>query len=227
MATPSNDGGTPARAVRITSVVPNQELTLRFLGGIYGFLTHWIRGRSKPCFGAVACPPAEHRTPLTWKGYAPIDLWDQSQEAWFASILEITEALEECLRGTQLRGTEWIVTRPQAGKKPQPVVGFYVCQIQEVWIREAFDVCAVLRRFYRTGELPANIPNPIPKRMALQPVSTCPPKLPQGSTAAQDRLITAAQWDVIRAKGGLAKLRPDEVKAILSSDLGRRKEGEQ
>lgn len=173
---PSSGGTTPpVRPVRILRVDPNCHVIVRFLAAYYGLLTHWCSGRSLPCPGVTQCPPAIHKHRTLWKGYAPVEWWDDVSGYWWCAVLEITEALEELLHARDLRGETWALSHPQAGKKAMPVVGFFAEQADPVTLRKAFDVLPVLKRFYHLAELPASTPNPVPRRTLMEPTVNDPP----------------------------------------------------
>lgn len=163
------------QAVRILSVKFNHPLTVRFLAGYVGMLTHY-RARTIPCLDEERCPPALHKTRTTWKGYAPVDEWDRTTEMWVPGVLEITESLEHFLVGRKLRGEVWGLTRKGPQKK-DPVLGLFSETMDPGFLPESFDVVAVLKRFYHEEHLVLGIPNPIPRPVLLRPRQGPAPKL--------------------------------------------------
>jgi hypothetical protein len=198
----SRDGA--FRAVRVLAIAANVQYTIRFLGPYEGLLTHWVRGRSVPCEGPNTCPIAIHRCRTVWKGYAPIEQWDQVTECWWPAVLEITEALEELLRGRKLRGEVWLVGRPQEGRRPAPVCGVLHERCQESALPPPFDVTPVLLRFYHCSTLVLGVINPIPSRVVL-PASVGQP--PTFSAALEPtRPETAGPEQMLRFKERLRKM---------------------
>jgi len=95
------------RPVRVVSVPIEIPLVVRFLGPVMGLETHWKSSRTIPCPGVDTCPPALHRLGTIWRGYSAAESWDDAAHVWRPSVLEVTECLEETLRGRDLRGEVW------------------------------------------------------------------------------------------------------------------------
>jgi hypothetical protein len=175
------EGGGTMRPVRIVSVPDDVPLTVLFLDGFQGLLTHFIgtrrRGRSVPCKGND-CETANHRTRKIWKGYAPVLVYQPLERFWLNHVLEITEALEEVLHDVQLRGQQWMLSRQQESKSNLPVTGLFC----ESWpldqVPQAFNVEPVLKRFYHCDALKLGVPNPVPPRLILEPQSLRAPTMP-------------------------------------------------
>lgn len=173
---PNQGGLEPSRAaVHILSVPKIGYAIVAFAGPYRGIMMHWARGGSVPCLPGDDCPPALHRSGSTWKGYAPVRSWDHTLGAWVPYALEVTEALEEILRGRDLRGEVWRLSRQRKKKKPGTVQG----TLEETRTDEAllipFDVRTVIQRRYHCAELAWDVPNPIKPKLMLQLTDGAPP----------------------------------------------------
>jgi hypothetical protein len=139
-------------------------------------LTHWHTKQTIACLGENRCPPAVHRSQSVWKGYAPAEIWEGSEELYIPCVMEVTEALDHMLSGRKLRGEVWMLSRPEGGKK-SPVVGVYSQTDQESWLRPAFSILPVLERVYHRAALVVGVANPVPRPVFLEPCEGVQPKL--------------------------------------------------
>lgn len=172
-----NQGGQelPRAAVHILSVPKIGYAIVAFAGPYRGIIMHWARGGSVPCLPGDDCPAALHRSGSTWKGYAPVRCWDHSLGAWLPYALEITEALEEILRGRDLRGEVWRLSRQRKKKKPGTVQGTLEETRSEEALLHPFDVRAVIQRRYHCGELVWDVPNPVVAKLTVETTVALPP----------------------------------------------------
>lgn len=168
-----------AQPVRILSVHHDQPVAVRFLGPLLGLNTHWHSGRSIPCPGPADCPASIHRTRTVYKAYAPVESWDGACKVWRPSVLEATEHLEETLRGRQLRGQVWILSRASERGKTDPVIGIFCEELAESAVSKPFDIVPVLLRFFHVSTLNLGVANPLPPKLVLEAVAGAPPNLPQ------------------------------------------------
>jgi len=216
-----------ARPVRILSVPLDVPLTVLFLGEYVGLLTHWVRGRSLPCPGVEHCPPAVHRTRRIWKGYAPVEAWFPLEHVWIPAVLEITEALEEVLHGTCLRGSVYMLSREREGRNTHPVIGLFCEKREGDQLRQAFNVAPVLQRFYHAEELHLGVPNPIPPRLMFEPSQGRIPSLP-AVLAREEELQRPAKPGEIRKlleQARQAGLIPKDT-PVTEAANGQRKHGQ-
>ena len=176
MGSDQRSAGIPARPVRVLSVPKGRMVIACFLGPYRGLLTHWTSKRTLPCSGPEKCPPAAHRSRVIWKGYAPVLEWEFVTERWIPAVLEVTESLEHALFGRKLRGQVWALSRVVERDKG-PVVATYSESLTEAELCSTFDVRPVLERFYHTGELLLDVPNPIPRQVVLDPHEARAPAL--------------------------------------------------
>jgi hypothetical protein len=167
----------PLSPVRIFSVPLNVLVYVRFLDAIRGLPTHFYSGRSVPCQGQE-CLPAAHKGRQVWKFYGPGEVWEPGPKLWRPWVLEITENLEEQLRGLQLRGQVWALERSGKTPKKSVVTGMYCETLDERSVPRPFDVESVLMRFFRVATLNLGLPSPIPPRLLLSPREGKEPQLP-------------------------------------------------
>ncbi len=179
------DSGSPpppppqSSPVNILRVPASGILCVRFLGPIRGLLTHRQGGHSVPCLGPARCPSGLHRGRSVWKGYSPAEGWDAATGLWRPAVLEITERLEEVLRGRPLRGEVWTLARESTGERNAAVYGVFAERVDASALRPPFDVLPVLKRFFHEDDFPFDLPNPLPGRLMLEPSSDPPPRLPE------------------------------------------------
>lgn len=182
MADSLPSGDVPQRhqtTVRVLSVPESGGIVVRFLGPYAGCLTHFRGKRTIYCPGPGECPSSEHRLPTMWKGYAAVERWDPALRLWVPEVLEITECLEEDLRGQQLRGQVWLLARRQEKGEPPACFGTFCEQVNPDSLRAAFLVVPVLKRLWHRDEVKLNKANPLPERIKLDPVAGDAPHLPQ------------------------------------------------
>jgi hypothetical protein len=170
--------GESARQVRILSVPEQVPVTVCFLGGYRGVSAHWIKkisakgGKPKwvshPCLGEMRCPPFIHREKTCWKGYAPVEHWEHQTKLWIPFVLEITESLEHVLRGRQLRGESWMLSRRLVEGKG-PVVGIFSNRLPEEELSPEFDILPILERAWHEKDFLIDVPNPVKPMVMIQP----------------------------------------------------------
>lgn len=165
---------TEGYSLRVLRVEPGQALTVRFLSDSYGgLLTHWVRGRSVYCPGKEECNSVNHRMPTYWKGYISTELWSQTDKLWFPNVLELTEHSELDIRKLAKRGQVWMFSRaPQKGNQRTPVAArFLELRDASKW-PSAHDYRPILHSLYHAEGIKANISNPMPAKITVQP-SNC------------------------------------------------------
>lgn len=198
-------GPEPVRVLSVPSGIP---VCVRFLGPIRGLDTHWKAGGTVPCKGADECPIALHRLGVIWRGYSPVEAWEASKRVWRPYVLEVTEALEERLRGRELRGETWSLHRVEEKGKSAAVAGVYCETIESAELREAFDVEPILRRLFHCGPLRLDTRNPLPPKLLLEALPGKAPNLPEdlrpevsAETEKEERAKAAELWKKLRARG--------------------------
>lgn len=188
--------------VQLVSVPKAGLVVVCFVGPYRGMLTHYSRGETLPCIGEQECPSAIHRIRPVWKGYAPVRVYYSAGDWWLPGVLEITECLEELLRGRYLVGELWELTRAAGKRRTRPVEGRYVETRPIDGVFETFDILPVLQRRYHTKAIVLDIPNPVVPRVVL-PVLRAPgpqrtevaaePRVPpEAFKAMRDRLAREA-----------------------------------
>jgi hypothetical protein len=163
--------------VRIFSVKPHQNAVIRFLGPIRGTLSHWVGKHAEHCQGPDDCPRAVHCKREIWKGYASAQLWAVNEKHWLPIVLEVTGNLEEQLRGREVRGECYLLSRaPDKGK-----VGAVSAVFVETFatVPAAFAIDAVLMRAFRVSKLFLDVPNSLPDRVRIAPTPGDAPTLPE------------------------------------------------
>lgn len=184
--------------VRIVSVPLAGELAVLFCGPIEGLLVHRHQGRPWGCPGEESCLPAIHKARTLYYGYAPAHVWRPRQEDWLPAVLEITEALEEVLRGRRLAGEVWLLQRQTTKKKTGPVSGVLL-EVKDAGITPpAFDIRAPLYRLYHTTTLHLGVANPLPRKLLLPTVKMPPPPGPEAFGLAEAPAPSERQAEALR-----------------------------
>jgi len=197
-----------SRPVEVLSIKKNTVQTVRFLGGIDGILTHWIKKPGFPCAGISQCGPQHHRIKTIWKGYSAVEAWDDHAGFWIPFVLEVTESLEEVLYLRPLIGEVWILSRPQPDEKPAPVLAQFLEQQEPSRLRAAFPVRPVVSRMYGTSNIEWEVKNPVPRKVYLEPSEDAAPPSLYDPVIQAPPSITAAELATLReaaAKAGLLK----------------------
>lgn len=216
MSSPDSRGAVPPRPVRVVRVDQEKVLLVRFLAGWQACKMHYRpTGKEKyyPCQNDQ-CPTDWHRCKPLWRGWAPVELWEEATQLWWPMALEVTESLEEQLRGKQLRGQTWGLSRPKVKKEGNPVVAALVAEGGD--FRRPFDVTSLLLRIYRCEKIHWGYANPMPPKLMLEPTEE---GLPAG-------------WEELQPEGKKV-ITPEEqakARAILKAELeriaGKRNSGE-
>jgi len=198
---------TPAQAqvVSVVAVPARDGLKCCFAGPVLGILTHWHGGKSYACGGVEHCHPTIHKARGPWKGYAPVRVWQPRTETWKPFVLEVTEHLEEELRGRDLRGEVWELTRRDAKKKNSPVDGLFLELRSDPQLLVEFSVIIPLQRMYHQIELDLGTPNPLPAKLVLVETAAAAPAKPAPTAAPPADRPTEKQLEQLRElRAGLA-----------------------
>jgi len=200
----------PNSSVQVLSVPDNLPIIVRFLGPVLGLETHWRSGRSIPCPGPGDCPSTIHRTGTIWKGYAPVEAWEPANRHWRSWVLEVTESLEEQLRGRDLRGEVWILSRIRKHGKADPINAVYSERFPEEKLSKCFEIHPVLIRLFHVSELRLGACNPLPPKVMIEPVKgdapTLPPELVNVDEPADNAEKKRSLGEMIREKFGRGKI---------------------
>jgi hypothetical protein len=195
----------PDQVVRVVSVPKQLGLLVCFAGSIEGLLSHWAQGKSWGCCGPDKCPPPLHKSRTVWKGYVPVRVWQKEHATWAPAVLEVTEHLEEMLRGRDLIGECWLLSRESAGKKNGPVGGMLIERRDDPTLRLGFAILAPLQRLFHCLELDLGCPNPLPASLLL-PTSSAPgPNLPAEACPREPAPATQEQIETLKQLTGFGK----------------------
>jgi len=169
----------PLHPVRILEVPLGGLVSVRFLGPIRGLPTHHTKKGTMPCEGEGLCPQSNHRLPQVWKFYGACEYWIHSLAMWRPACIEATELLEESLRGRELRGEVWLLTREGQSKRHCRMVGTFCERLSDVALSPDFDIEPVLVRLFGVTNLLLGMPSPKPLRVMLSDVRAPGPRLPE------------------------------------------------
>jgi hypothetical protein len=165
-------------------------------------LAHWQKGPSMGCPGVSKCPSAVHRGRTIWKGYAAVRIWWANVNKWIPAVLELTECLEEQLRGRSLLGEMWHLTRMANKKKMSQVHGVYYATREERELKQTFDVIPVVQRLYHSTEIEFGVPNPMPKKITVAEVNCEGPRIAEEEIPHLAGVPTQAQREALRKLTG-------------------------
>jgi hypothetical protein len=187
--------------LEMTSVPKEGSLTVIFLGNATGVNIHWPRKLPVPCPGHIHCKSDVHRSRTVWKGYAPVEVWRPKPHAdWCPTVLEITERLDELLKGREYRGEVWTLCRQPGRQGHFEVTGHLIESRSPDSIRDPFCVRGVVQRVYRTTHIDFGVESPLPPRIFLSPTTSAPPPLNVTDEAQKDRPPTDAEKLEFRRK---------------------------
>jgi hypothetical protein len=168
---------------------------------IAGCQTHFVKGQSEYCQGAI-CRPDWHRIPPIWKGFIAACVWTLPDGLWRPCVLEVTEALEKDMRGLYARGQVWELTVAHKTKRTNPPLrGRLVKQETDCPVPEAFPILDVLRTLYRVEHIELNAVNTQTARQLMEPVEGPIPRSEE-SESAESR-PTPEQFAELRRRAGL------------------------
>jgi hypothetical protein len=182
--------------LRVLRIAKGQTVRVRCLASpaarqrepLLGYLTHWIRGRTRVCRGEPGCEPAIHKVDPIWYGFLPFDVWDDNAELWFPVVLQVTESLDLDFRGRLERGQFWLISRPNVKTSGNPVRGQFLGHADLETLPEPFGFQATLAILFHWPELPLpKTPNPTPARVSLSPSVGAPPPGSKAAVQAQEK----------------------------------------
>lgn len=193
---PEHSPSSHVRPVEVLSVKTGIPVVVRFLAGYQGILTHYSRSGPVWCPGPGECPSTVHKGKLIWKGYAAVQQWLRAGRQWQPDVLEITERLEEVLRGRDLRGEVWLLERKGAGHPSDPLFGAFCSRADLVELGPSFDPLPVVQRVYHSTALRFGAPNPMPPKILLPNVTGSAPVLPRELPSEEPRPLSdeEKQW---------------------------------
>ena len=164
---------------------------LRFKHGEWAdvWITHHLTdGRVMGCFtrylgnGSVFVPShasgeVKEGKPVIWKGYLSAVQYHRDIKKWVPVVLEVTERLEQDLRGRVARGQLWKISRgPKDGNKRIPLRGVMGQQQRPEMTPVAIDVYPKLRNdIFRNQEVTLDQENPLPDLVVVVPLELPPP----------------------------------------------------
>lgn len=162
----------PMRALRVLSIAPATTYHIMFLADTYGGCFTHYKKKSHYCKGND-CPAWLHNCgDTTWKGYAPVVIWNAARNVWMPWVLEMTESLELDLREIVRRGQIWEIWRDPLGKKSTPVEGKLIEDDRDPKrVPPAFDIVPVLRGLYHLAQIDLTHKNPMPPRTLVSDIA--------------------------------------------------------
>jgi hypothetical protein len=195
----------PGKGVRVLRVDPETPVVVLFLGPLLGHLEHWVSKATVPCLGLGGNCPNHSRGRLLFYAYAPV-LWQDPRtnrpDPW---ILQATASLEEQLRGIELRGQVWLLTRDPDGGKTAEVVGKFVEKRNADSLPPPHAVVPHLRRMFQVKELNLPVANPNPPKVVPEVADVAPlvlaevkPYIPMAELSAEERQKAQARLQAAR-----------------------------
>jgi len=158
--------------VRPGTTVYLKTLTDQY-GGLFG---HHKKPRTYYCPGDE-CSCEHRKVPRVWYGYSACMRYDRDAKLWLPVVLQISEALEHCLRGVYRRGQVWEVSRAEPSKaKPfPPILGRKVEDLKPAQVPEQFPILPVLHRVFRVKNIELHHGNPVPPPVRVVIADQAPP----------------------------------------------------
>jgi hypothetical protein len=155
----------------------NLPVTIRWLAQYEGMMTHYRPRCPIYCPGVKICDPSLHKLAAVWKAYAPVEVWRENPyRDWIPAVFEVTERLDELLKGEQLRGQVWCLRRVPIAPKRAECTGNFSEFCDASKLRKPFSMLPILTRVYHTPVIVLGIPNPKPPRIFLAPSKDFIPK---------------------------------------------------
>jgi hypothetical protein len=202
------------RALRTLSVASGATYHVMFLADTYGGCFTHYKKKSHYCKGNE-CPAWLHNCgDTTWKGYAPVVVWNAAKNVWMPWVLEMTESLEVDLRGIVRRGQVWEIWRNPLGKKSTPVE----CKLLEddrdaKRIPPVFDIVPVLRGLYHLTQIDLSQKNPMPPRTLVCDIAGDGPAVLQVGPATETDAFADDRYKQELKKRAMGKQSPTEKKS--------------
>lgn len=184
-AQPSSD------RLKVRRVQAGEQLHVKILSDVekrvMGLLYHWEKarkGHSVPC--PTTCPPTFHRCGPHWHGYLAVEIWCETAGPWWPWVLEVTEHLEQDMRGKVKRGQTWLIQRVLNDKgKYAEVAGVLTEECPPHAVPMAFDMRPVLWSIYHRCDIELWCANPLPDRVYVRGSDAPPPAAIQPEESEQ------------------------------------------
>lgn len=184
---------------QVVSVPKQGELIVCFLTPLDGVMTHYTREGTCPCPGEDRCPAAVHRIRPIYRGYAGVVCHVPGTDQWAPEVLEVSEHLEEVLRGRFLPGEVWALSRKTGKRRARPCVGRYLETRPIDGVFDAWDFHPVVCRMYHTDDICWGALNPVAPRIVVQMRAAPPPAgLQQPATKPAETPPTTEQYRRVR-----------------------------
>lgn len=170
-------------AIEVLAIKDGQSHFVRLLSPRYGgCMTHYFKGKgSRYCAGAE-CMYLCSKLEKTWKGYCAVEQWMPRTKTYRPYVLEMTERLEQDMRGIYARGQLWeCYKHARVDGKAQPVQG--KLQPDQAWkhLPPEFDWQAVVKNMYHCASMDFSVSNPLAARVVLAESQDDGPKLLQSA----------------------------------------------
>jgi len=152
----------PGAPVQVLRVPAWDSHVVLFLAPLHGQLGHWERGRIVSCPGGQLCAAKHAHQKLFWYGYAPIYYLDPRTRKFDPWVLEVTSNMEERLRGRDLVGEVWVLTRDTGKGTSGEVWGEYLETRPKDQIPKPFSIEEPVKRMTGARVFYPHSPNPTP-----------------------------------------------------------------
>jgi hypothetical protein len=125
----------------------------------------------------------------------------------------VTEALEEQLRGRQLKGELWALYRDSTAGKGRRCTGELVESGRAGELAEPFDFRPAVERLFHTRAILWGVENPTPPKLWLPVLAGEAPPAPATASPAEAERASPEKlrelWQQLRARGGAAASSPN------------------
>lgn len=214
MTSPHRGGAQPSKPIRpqLLEVDPGSSFFIRFLGP-YRYVGRHVKGKGDKrddwflCWGTELCKTEIHRLRFHAFYYAPVQVWQNREKVWRPFAIKLTENLEWKLRGQELRGQVWSVSKEDKKLRGrEPLEGEFLESVDAGSLPDPFNMDAFLCHLFRVDELPPDGRSLLPDRPMSFDQPGSPPSrcLDEATAKAHVAIDRQAALETLRA--GRAKM---------------------
>jgi len=201
-------------AIEVFSIKDGTSCFLRTLSPSYGgIMTHYFKGKGSRYCAGPECMYLCGKLEKTWKGYCAVEVWLPHAKKYRPFVLELTERLEQDMRGLYERGQVWeCYKQSPIGEKKQPVQGKLQPAQVVKHLPPEFDWQSVVKNLYHVPKMDFSIRNPLAPRVIL---TDSQDEQPLGLQTEEYKPVTPEEWEEIKQRSkafNAAKTTPTERK---------------
>jgi len=131
-------------------------------------MQHWDGKKPRACPGEQECGKEHFKWQTCWKGFASAERWRPGQyQDWAPIALEVTESLREVLKGHELRGTVWRLSRRLGRSGKSECWGEQIAEVDPDLVPLPFDIEPAVCKVYKTTRIEWDAEPSIPAKVLL------------------------------------------------------------